>query len=86
MRARASASAVPRCASARARAARSTSPLTTAATATNTKIANRLAGSAMVHVWIGGVKYQLMRSELASAAKSAGHNPPTAAMATTASR
>ena len=54
--ARASASARPRCASARRRAARLTSPLTTAATATNTKIANRCSGSAIVHVWIGGTK------------------------------
>ena len=52
----------------------------------NTRIASRFSGSAIVHVWIGCVKYQLIVSEAAIAATIAGQRPPTAAIATTAVR
>src|SRR5438270_5976229 len=68
------------------RSARVTSVLTTMATATNTTSAMTLTDSATVHVCSGGVKNQLAISAAVTAPASAGQNPPTAAMATTARR
>ena len=85
-RASASASPRPRAASARDRSARSTSTLTAIATATKTRSASRFSGSAIVQVWIGGVKYQLRRSEAATALAMAGQIPPTAPIASTSVR
>ena len=45
--------------------------------------ARTFSPSAMVQVWIGGVKYQLTARNPASAATSAGARPPTAEMMTT---
>jgi hypothetical protein len=85
-RASASASARPRWASDRSRAARSTRTLTTTATSTNTTMPNRFSGSEIVQVWMGGVKYQFARSDAATAATTAGHSPPSAAMPITTDR
>ena len=48
--------------------------------------ASRCSASAIVQVWIGGVKYQFSRSEAATALDTAGHRPPTAPMTSTSTR
>ncbi len=75
-----------RAASSARRAAAVTSALTTAATTRNTTSASTFWPSLIVHVWIGGVRYQLTSRNAATAAMPATDAPPTAATTTTSSR
>ena len=75
-----------RAASASRRAARWTTLLTATATVTNSTSASRFFGSAMVKVCSGAVKYQFSSRLAATAANTAGQNPPTTVTATTATR
>jgi hypothetical protein len=68
------------------RAARCTTLLTATATVTNSSRASRFFGSPIVKVCSGGVKYQLTSRLDATAASTAGQNPPTTAVATTTTR
>ena len=68
------------------RAARWTTLLTETATVTNRRRASRLRGFSMVKLCSGGVKYQFTSRLDATAASTAGQNPPTTAMATTTTR
>ena len=67
-----SASARARAASRVRRAASSTTVLTAAATSRKTTRARMFSPAAMVHSWIGGVKYQFSSRKPATAATSAG--------------
>ena len=78
--------AAARAASMARRAAAVTSALTTAATTRNTTSASTFWPSEIVHVWIGGVRYQLTRRKAAIAPAPATHAPPMAAMTTTTRR
>ena len=49
-------------------------------------MASTFSASAIVHVWIGSVKYQLISSPEATADITAGQIPPIAAMPTTSAR
>ena len=75
-----------RAASASRRAARWTTLLTATATVTNSRRASRFFGSAIVKVCSGWVKYQFSSRLAATAANTAGQNPPTTVTATTATR
>ncbi len=68
------------------RAARCTTLLTATATVTNSTRASRLRGSPIVNVCSGGVKYQFSSRLDATAVSTAGQNPPTTAVVTTATR
>ena len=60
--------------------------LTATATVTNSSSASRFLGSAMVNVCSGSVKNQLSSRLAATAASTAGQNPPTTVIVTTATR
>src|SRR5262249_18947298 len=81
-----SASARACAASSDRRAACETKKLTIAATATKMTSAKMFSASEIVHVCMGGVKYQLARRKLSTAATSEGGNPPSAATTTTTSK
>ena len=52
-------------------------------TTTKTRIANAFSGSAMDRVRVGGTNRKFRARLLSSAASTAGHRPPTSAVATT---
>ncbi len=60
--------------------------LTVTATVTNSSSASMLAGASMVQVCSGGVKYQFSSMPAATAAATAGQNPPMIVTAITARR
>ena len=67
----------PACVAGAPRSARPTSRLTRADTATSADSATRCSASAIVHVWMGGVKYQFSSKNAATAAASPTVRPPT---------
>ncbi len=80
------ASSLARAACTARRAARWTTLLTATATVTNSSSASSSLGCAMVKVCSGSVKYQLSRRLAATAASTAGQNPPRTVIVTTATR
>src|SRR5439155_4179432 len=79
-------SAARSAASALRRAARCTTLLTVTAPVTNSSNASMFCGASMVQVCTGGVKYQFSSSPAATAANTAGQNPPTKVTTITAIR
>ena len=68
------------------RAARWTTLLTATATVTNSSSASSSLGCWMVNVCSGSVKYQFSSRLAVTAASTAGQNPPTTVIVTTATR